>query len=266
VRAAILVLSCALGQSAAAATGPVSAASSVSEVLAAAAEAMGGQDAVARVQSVTAVAEGRSPGGTYRMEIRSMRDGRVEFRHRSTSGGSEVIVLSGSRAWSRDARTGQVAPVDAGTRGVVRAHDFSMIALDFGSRYSGLELAGVASFSGKSCYRLRGRDASGNVVESYFDVGSHLLEGQTVRDASRPGAPAVRISFDAWRRAGGVLLPSRVTATDQKGDFVLTFTTLAVNDVDEAIFRPPDEPGPSVTPGGVPAGSPSHPTASPRRR
>jgi hypothetical protein len=239
-----VLLAWALGEfvamGAAAGPGPRPEASSVSQVLAAAAEAMGGRDAVARIQSVTAIAEGRSPaGGTYRMEVRSTRDGRIEFRHRSTGGESEVIVLGRSRAWSRDPRTGAVVPVDAGTAGVVRAHDFSMIAVDFGARYSGLELAGIESFSGERCYRVSGRDGAANVVESCFSVDSHLLRGQTVRDASRPTAPPVRISFDEWRRVDGVLLPSRVTATDQKGDFVLTFTTLAVNDVDEAIFSPP---------------------------
>jgi hypothetical protein len=234
---------------------------SVDSVLEAAADAMGGQAAITRLRSVEAIADGRSPGGHYRMEIRSTRDGRVEFRHESAGGQSEVIVANGEKAWSRDERTGEIGAVDAGTVSVVRAHDFSMIAVDFASRYADLTVDGVEWFGGERCFRLRGRDEAGNEVESFFGAGSCLLKGQRVPDASRPGSPPVRISFDEWRRVDGVLLPARVTATDQKGDFVLSFTTLAVNGVDERIFDVPDERGAAAVP--VPA--PPSPRPGPER-
>ena len=49
----------------------------------------------------------------------------------------------------------------------------------------------------------------------------------------------VRIQYQEWKQVGGVKLPSKVTATDQSGDFVLNFDRISLNDVDEKIFQLP---------------------------
>ena len=51
----------------------------------------------------------------------------------------------------------------------------------------------------------------------------------------------VWIRLVEWTTVDGVRLPSKVIATDTSGDFVLSFTGVSLNDVEEDLFEMPPE-------------------------
>lgn len=63
--------------------------------------------------------------------------------------------------------------------------------------------------------------------------------GFTIQNPFGKQPETVRIVFNEWKQIGKLKLPSKVTATDKQGDFVLNFREIALNKSDEKIFDVP---------------------------
>jgi hypothetical protein len=121
---------------------------------------------------------------------------------------------------------------------VWRGHDFQFLAMEVATRFRDLALAGEENFGGKTAVKLSGKDESGNAADVFFDKETRLLLGLTTQNPF-DNRETIRTVFNEWRPVGKLKLPSRVTATDKKGDFVLNFREIVLNKTDEKIFTVP---------------------------
>jgi hypothetical protein len=62
--------------------------------------------------------------------------------------------------------------------------------------------------------------------------------GFTIQDPFEK-SETIRINFNEWKQTGALKLPSKVTATDKQGDFVLNFREIVLNKTDEKMFAVP---------------------------
>jgi ketosteroid isomerase-like protein len=178
-------------------------------------------------------------GKAYTTDVRSARGGRLVFEQRHEDGRVFTGSTNGGYVWTRDAATGRVEPGGAQLASMVRGHEFQMMPIDLRERYTNLSVDGTEAFAGHPCIRVRMTDDLGNPGHLYFSEETKLFSGMVLQDPREAGA-TVRVVADAWRQVGAVRLPATVTATDRAGDFVLDFTEIRLNDVDETVFNVPD--------------------------
>jgi hypothetical protein len=217
----------------------VSAQTSASEIIENSLQAIGGRKAIAKVRSLQAIADCRGPNGNYTTEIYSARNSRLIFRQVSANGNIYHGQTNGQVFWTKNEKGGDFSLADSRAAAVWRGHDFQLMAVEVAERFRDLALAGEESFDGKPAFRLRGKDELGNPADVFFEKDSKLMLGFTAQNPFSREIETVRIVFNDWRQIGKLKLPSKVTATDQKGDFVLNFREIVLNKTDEKIFAVP---------------------------
>jgi hypothetical protein len=118
------------------------------------------------------------------------------------------------------------------------ARNTHVMAYDSGSLQSTPVLWGNL-LPGQYAVGLRVLDELENPSLVYFDANSHLLAGFVITDPRSDKGETVRVVINEWKQVGKVKLPSKVTATDKSGDWVLDFHDIKLNLVDEKIFEVP---------------------------
>ncbi len=201
-------------------------------VLDRAAKALGGWAALARVESVRAVASVESPRGTHGLELRSARGGRFVMRQlRDGKASFEAFISPGA------ARAADGSPIEMPDLALVLGHDFAGIALDPRMFFSALANPRPATLAGASTTALSGRDPAGGHAVLHFDARSSRLAGFELQHPRKPGVTVV-VTIDGWSRVAGVLLPSAVTARDDLGSWVMRFASVTANDLSPSDFEP----------------------------
>jgi hypothetical protein len=67
------------------------------------------------------------------------------------------------------------------------------------------------------------------------------MAGMIIPDSRSATGETVKVVFNQWKDVGHVRLPSKVTATDKAGDFVLDFREMLLNQAGGDIFQVPPE-------------------------
>ncbi len=197
---------------------------------------VGGTDRIAKIRAIYSFAECRGPGGSYQTEIHSATNGRTIFRQIRPNKPDYVGYANDSTFWTK--RDGFEA-AGANEAFVWRSHEFQWIATHLTERFRDPKLVGSEAFAGRNAVKLAATDDLGRSAHLFFAVDSKLLLGFTILDPFSKDPKSIRITFDEWKKVDGLLLPSKVTATDAQGDFVLNFNTIKVNRLDERVFEIP---------------------------
>lgn len=201
-------------------------------------QAIGGRKQIARVRSLQAFADCAGPNGNYTTAIYSAKNGRLIFKQVRANGGVYTGQTNGLTFWTKDEKSGDLSLADARAAFAWRAHDFQFLALEIDKRFRDLTFAGEESFGGRTALKLNATDEIGNPASVFFDRETRRLLGFTIQNPFDK-AETIRTVFNEWRQVGKLNLPSRVTATDRKGDFVLNFREIVLNKTDEKIFAVP---------------------------
>ncbi|MGH7456093.1 MAG: hypothetical protein ACRENG_32365, partial [bacterium] len=98
---------------------------------------------------------------------------------------------------------------------------------------------GEEDFAGERCIKIRMTDELSKPCEVFFKASSSLFAGWLTVDPRSDKGETVRVVINEWKQIGKVKLPSKVTATDKSGDWVLNFQDIKLNGVDEKIFDIP---------------------------
>jgi thiol-disulfide isomerase/thioredoxin len=211
----------------------------VESVLRAAREAMGGERALKQIQSIKATADCMGPRGPYKTEIISGRPDRLFFKQTWAAREPFVAVINGGHAWLKNEKTGEASVPEKSVVAGVRSHDFQMIAVAPEERYEGAVVEGFEDFAGARSVKLRVTDELGNHLYLFFNAETHLMGGMILADSRSKTGESVKVVFNEWKRVGRVRLPSKVTATDKAGDFILDFREILLNQSEGDLFRVP---------------------------
>lgn len=200
--------------------------------------AIGGRKEIARVRNLQAIADCAGPNGNYTTEVYSAKTGRLIFKQILADGNVYLGQTNGKIFWTKDEKTGDFSLAQTGAAFAWRSHDFQFLAMEIGERFRDFTFAGEENFGGKTALKLNAADELGNPASVFFDKETRLMLGFTIRNPFDKGE-TIRTVFNEWRQTGRLRLPSKVTATDKKGDFVLNFREIVLNKTDEKIFAVP---------------------------
>ena len=91
-------------------------------------------------------------------------------------------------------------------------------------------LIGTVEFHGRECEKLSGFAEDGTEIDLYYDLKTGLPLGFEMLNPVEAGT-IVTIIFREWKDVEGVLMPSKVIASDKQGDFYLSFQGLFFDDL-----------------------------------
>ncbi len=200
-------------------------------------QALGGVDAIARVQSETVRGEIESSG----------KPGKATFVYRAKpfktlmnitrANGTQIVVgFDGSVSWSVGPE-GASIDKDTALEAVRRDADLQY-PLHQPDYFKKLELAGVTDFEGHRCYWLHGTTHWGKDNNQFYDVQTGLLAGY--RFQADDSSPAVTVAvFQDYKNFGGPLVATKLTF--RTGDQVQTFTyqSITYEPLADSLFEPP---------------------------
>lgn len=202
---------------------------SAPELLAAAHRAMGVTDSLRTIWSVASVA---SPSGGFETRIASGRTGDVRI-----SMGQDLLAgVRNAQGWACDA-TGEVTPLDAITRSVVRGHDLHMMVV--APSWLATPVRGPDQRWGEdSVMTLRFQDELGGPLLLYLRLSDSLPLGVDLVNHTGAGAREVRVTLEDWQPLQSLRLFRKATFAHGGNRFVYSYTTLAINTLGPLAFLP----------------------------
>ncbi len=219
----------------------------VDEILAGSAEARGGAESLAAVETLVATGTAHIGGGEapFRYEWKRPDSFRFEL---TVQGQTEVQASDGETAWRVDP-PGQTDPVPLSAMDLALlndAADFLGALVSPEAKGHSVELVGATEVEGTPAWELRVERAEGFVETIYLDR-EHLVEIRQIEEHPLPGGGdplALVTTWGDYKEVGGVLLPhywSRHPAGNPQAGLTISFESFAVNEpVDDERFRMPE--------------------------
>lgn len=198
--------------------------------------ALGSKKDVAKVRNIHALADCLGPNGPYTTEIFSAKNSRLLFKQ-VRAGNVYKGITTGNMSWSVNEKTGDPKLAAAGEVFAWRSHDYQAMALNPTAYFKDPAYEGEEAFAGKQAMKLKAVDELGNNAYLFFDKADNVLLGFTIQSPFNP-QETIRTVFSEWTKVQGIRLPSKATATDNKGDFVLNFKQITLNKKDESALQP----------------------------
>jgi hypothetical protein len=172
--------------------------------------ALGGVDAIAKVQSETVRGEAESssrPGkSTF---VYYARPFKTLYKLTRADGSEVTSGFDGKVSWTIDAK-GASIDRDTAVDAVRRDADLQY-SLHQPTYFKKLELAGVTNFEGHRCYWLHGTTNWGKDNNQFYDVETGLLVGYRFQ-SDDSSAALVIVKFDDYRNFGGPLIATKVSS------------------------------------------------------
>jgi hypothetical protein len=188
-------------------------------------QALGGIEAIAKVQSETVHGEMEGTGVSGKSTFVSYAKPFKQLFKVTRADGSEVVSgFDGEVSWSVDAQ-GASIDKDTAPESVRRDADLQY-ALHQPDYFKNLELAGVTDFEGHTCHWLHGTTHWGKDNNQFYDVQTGLLAGYRFQ-ADDKSAVVSTLVFQDYKNFGGPMVATRMTL--RTGDHVRTFTFKSVS-------------------------------------
>lgn len=213
--------------------------SNPSDVIERSLQAIGGKKEITKIRNIKAIADCVGPNGKYKTEIYSAKNSRLIFKQLRPNGDNYFGQTSGDIFWTKDEKSGDFSPANPKAAFVWQTHDFQMLATDMSAVFDDFAVAGDGVFAGRQAIELNAKDKLGNAAQIFFEKDSKLILGFIVQNPFNEQPDPISIVFNEWKEIGNLKLPSKVTATDKQGDFVLNFREITLNSIDEKIFEVP---------------------------
>lgn len=188
-------------------------------------QALGGESAIAKVQSETMRGEIDGAGMTAKASFVYLAKPFKTLIKITPSGGTEVSAgFDGTVSWSVDPKG---ASIDKDTAPEAARRDADLqYALHQRAYFKKLEFSGVTDFEGHPCYRLHGVTNWGKDNNQFYNVQTGLLEGYRFQVDNSSGAVAT-VQFQDYKSFGGPLVATKVTS--RSGDRWRTFIYKSVS-------------------------------------
>jgi outer membrane lipoprotein-sorting protein len=201
-------------------------------------EALGGVQAIQKVQSMTVRGEAESsarPGKStfvyYARPFKSL------FKLTRPDGTEITAGFDGKASWTvtpQGASIDKNTPVDA-----IRRDADLQYALHQPDYFRKLELAGVTEFEGHRCYWLHGTTNWGKDNNQFYDIDTGLLIGYRFEsdDASKTITIAL---FQEYKNFGGPLMATKHVTRAGDRSQTITYESVNYESLADSLFEPPE--------------------------
>ena len=182
-------------------------------------QALGGADAIAKVQSLTVHGEfegtGVSGKASFVYYAKPFKTLMIVMRG---NGSQTTSGFDGSISWSIDSQ-GATIDKDTALEAVRRDADLQY-ALHQPDYFKNLDFAGVTDFEGRRCYWLHGTTHWGKENNQFYDLETGLLAGYRFQSDDKSAAATVAL-FQEYKNFGGPMMATKLTF--RTGDRSRTF-------------------------------------------
>ncbi len=201
-------------------------------------EAVGSQKEIQKIKSIEAFAVCIGPKGKYTTAITSFRGNKTHFKQTFTYRDEDTnIFINDNHAWKKADKTNDFEMVSPFQRLVVNLHEYQKMAFDFQKMFTDFELVGDETFNDKPNIKVSAKNDLGGTIHLFFDKETKVLSGYIlpIQDSKE----TVKNVFNEWKKIGEIKLPTKVTATDSSGDWVLNFNKITLNKANENVLNIP---------------------------
>ncbi|MGD2071156.1 MAG: hypothetical protein PVI57_20985 [Gemmatimonadota bacterium] len=206
------------------------------EVLRRAREALGGEEAVARVATLRFTAACRGPNGPFRTSVASAVDGRVRFLQ--TFEGRQPFEAGVGLEGAWISGDGDVSQLDSTSESVVRAHEMHLLALTPEARFTNPVARPDTVVEGRVSHVVELTDALGGAVRFYYDARTGRPTAFSPVNHTGRGPSGIFAAFGDWRGVGEVQLPFRIVITQGEDVYRYGVTEASVEWQPSSVFVP----------------------------
>lgn len=201
-------------------------------------QALGGVDAIRKVQSETRHGEVEAPGLQSKATFVAYAKPFKFLQGVTLPNGREVISgFDGSVSWSV---TPQGASIDRATAvEAVRRDADLQYALHQPDYFQKLELAGVTDFGGRPCYWLHGITHWGKDNNQFYDVQTGLLAGYRFQSDASSSAGTATTVFQDYKSFGGPLVAMKVISRTGNRTQTVNYTSVTYDPLADSLFEVP---------------------------
>lgn len=219
---------------------------SAKEILDKSVAAMGGTDALAKIESSSAKVTAEIPGmGEMKMDLASTRDGKFLIKQIMPNNMGEFTVASdGTNGWmesptrpSQLLGSDQVAAMRDQITTMLGPIQPLIIRME---NYPKMEVLDRVPYEGEESYKLKLTDADGNERLAFFSTATGLMRGTEVTQESPMGQLTTTLNFHEWTDKDGIKVPMKRTMDQMGMSSTMTLTEVAFNTVDPSVFQPSD--------------------------
>jgi hypothetical protein len=201
-------------------------------------QAIGGVDAVKKVQSETRHGEMEQTGMNGKATFVGHARPFLQFNKVILPDGHEVLSgFNGGISWSvspKGASIDRDSPVESARRDADLQYE-----LHQPDYFRNFELAGVVDFEGRRCYWLRGITHWGKDNNQFYDVDTGLLAGYRFQSDSSSSAAVTTLLFQDYKSFGGPLVATKVISRTGDKTQTITFTSVTYGPLEDSIFELP---------------------------
>ena len=201
-------------------------------------QALGGADAIQKVQSETRRGEIEATGlkgkATFIFYAKPFKG----FRKIALPDGSQITSgFDGAVSWSI---TPQGASIDKETPVESDRRDADLqYALHQPDYFQKFEFAGVTDFDGRQCYWLHGTTHWGKDNNQFYDVSTGLLAGYRFQSDAQSSSAITMTLFQDYKSFGGPLVATKIISRTGDSTQTFTFQSVSYEPVADSLFELP---------------------------
>jgi hypothetical protein len=199
--------------------------------------ALGGVDAIRRVQSETRHGEFEGSGlqgkATF---VAYSKPFKWLWKVTMPDGEQRVNGFDGEISWTmrpKGAEIDKSIPLES-----VRRDADLQYPLHQADYFTKLDLAGITDFEGHRCYWLHGTTHWGKDNNQFYDLSSGLLVGYRFQSDDKGSVPTI-VVFDNYRSFGGPLVATRQTGRQGNQTLTTTVTSVSYEPLADSLFELP---------------------------
>jgi len=207
------------------------------EVTARYAQALGGEPAIGKHQSITTTLRYEVPGRHLVLqEITYARPFKSLTVFRFPDGRADYTGYDGADAWNLD-KDGQVHHAKPEVLPSVRRDADMLYFAHILQYFRSMQTMDVEDFDGRPCYRLMGVNNWGIRNEQFYDVKTGLLAGYRFDSSWRGGPKGYTVqTFSDYKSFDGSLFATRIITRDADNVQIETVTDVSYAPIDPAVF------------------------------
>jgi hypothetical protein len=201
-------------------------------------QALGGVDAIAKVQSETVRGEIEKAGTPGKATFVYYAKPFKTLMKATQPDGKEIVNgFDGKTSWSV---TPQGASIDHDTAlEAIRRDADLQYPLHQPDYFDKFELAGVTDFEGHRCYWLHGTTHWGKDNNQFYDVETGLLVGYRFQIDTASKNVAV-VVFDDYKNFGGPLMATKNMSRSGDQSQTIVYKTVSYDPLDDSMFELPE--------------------------
>ncbi len=201
-------------------------------------QAIGGGDAIKKVQSETRHGEMEETGMNGKATFVGYAKPFLQLGKLSLPDGHEILSgFNGGISWQvspKGASIDKATPVESARRDADLQYE-----LHQPDYFRNFDLAGVVDFEGRRCYWLHGITHWGKDNNHYYDVETGLLAGYRFQSDSSSSAAVTTLLFQDYKSFGEPLVATKVIARTGDSTQTITFTSVSYGPLEDSIFELP---------------------------